>query len=368
MFECEARPPAFSQQLNFSCDFYSNDSDASPKLPDDTFSNVIEVYIIGILCVLGIVGNSLSVAVFRYDRLAREPLFLLSVLAVVDGLYLFTCLLKYPLLAALSSWEYVEEYKIIINPLTFTMQTMAIWTMLPVTFDRYLAACHPFSGRTWCTRRNKLISMAVVVLLSVLYNIPRWLESCIVTHKDMCTNQTVKFKIINYQYAQDLYFDLYSSGAYLVFVYIIPLVTLIILNIKLIQAIMYSAKRHRCITGRDEQTEENNTTRVLVIVVIEFIICQTPELVRQLIAVLNRHLQVFDGYHTELNNLRTISILLLVVNSAINFLIYFLFGRKFRRQLGEIFMKNRLVNKSTVLTTHIEQDVGIPLNSKPSSI
>lgn len=57
------------------------------------FKVVVDVYIVVILCVFGISGNILSIAILGRDRYVRRTTgFLLQMVAVADALYLTTCL------------------------------------------------------------------------------------------------------------------------------------------------------------------------------------------------------------------------------------------------------------------------------------
>lgn len=36
-------------------------------------------------------------------------------------------------------------------PVTIMAQTMSVWMLVSITVDRYLAVCHPFLVRVYCT-------------------------------------------------------------------------------------------------------------------------------------------------------------------------------------------------------------------------
>jgi len=91
-------------------------------------NSVIELYVIGVLVVFGLLGNTMSVVVLRRYRERRDALFLLQALAVADGLYLTVAGVRYPLKYVLTSGNghgdrYVEMQPIVV-PLLKTFQVI----------------------------------------------------------------------------------------------------------------------------------------------------------------------------------------------------------------------------------------------------
>ena len=83
---------------------------------------------------------------------------------------------------------------------------------------------------------------------------------------------------------------------------------------------------------------EANASIVLINVVIVFVICQTPELIFKILVIVDRwlpHVHVISANATLYFS--TMSELLLVINSSVNFLIYCAFGRRFRHIMKETF-------------------------------
>ena len=122
---------------------------------------------------------------------------------------------------------------------------------------------------------------------------------------------------------------------------IIPLTVLTIFNIKLIKAVRASREMHS-----ETQRQQNNTTVILVTIVITFIICFTPYLLQDVLWTILLYMYNRDGIHmyTEdeihLRMVYTYTFMLgdmfLAVNSAVNFLIYLARGERFRRILKNI--------------------------------
>ncbi len=170
-----------------------------------------------------------------------------------------------------------------------------------------------------------------------------------------------------------LYYDLYQYASYILFLYVLPLTVLLALNVHLISAIRYFKRKHREITvtggyyirrGHNEYNirgqndlsnlrmtsahsattsftnhQEANATLVLIIIVLVFIICETPELVYKILTVITRHVQSMENIFSRRfrHNFSTVSELLMVCNSSVNFFIYCAFGRRFRRVMKMTF-------------------------------
>uniref|UniRef100_A0AC35F112 G-protein coupled receptors family 1 profile domain-containing protein n=1 Tax=Panagrolaimus sp. PS1159 TaxID=55785 RepID=A0AC35F112_9BILA len=43
-------------------------------------------------------------------------------------------------------------------PVTLMAQSMSIWMLVSITIDRYLAVCHPFAVRIYCTITRAILT------------------------------------------------------------------------------------------------------------------------------------------------------------------------------------------------------------------
>ena len=118
----------------------------------DRFQVVVNVYVVGVLCAVGITGNVVSIAVLGRDRTIRRTTgFLLQALAASDTAYLVACLLfqttktindvtDWGSPSSRLVWPYVEPY---VWALASIAQTCTVWLVVVVTADRYVAICRP---------------------------------------------------------------------------------------------------------------------------------------------------------------------------------------------------------------------------------
>ena len=328
-------------------------------LHETTLERVVELYLISLMCMVGLFGNSATVIVLRKDKERREALLLLQVLALADGLYLLAALFRYPLKYLVPEYEY-NIMQPIVFPSLKVFQTICIWMMVLVTIDRYIYVCKPLRAQVLFNSRTRRWFAVAVFIIGVLYNLPWFLDSCIMQFYDPCVNHTIARMITRPMFNSGWYYDVYRHGCFLVLIYFVPLSILTVLNCLLIRAIKHSTRRHRDMANGAEYNE-NNATVVLIIIVLVFIACETPELLLRIFNMVQRKADI-QLFGPGLMRFTTVSELLMVINSSINFFIYFAYGRRFRRVMKETFVV-KFTTSGTVLTPE-----SVPLHRQPINI
>ena len=342
-------------RLNSSC------PPANLTMSDDTsihkpYQRVIELYLISIFCAIGILGNSLSLVVLRRDDQRHRGLVLLQGLSAADTFYLLMSALRYPAKYFISDHGTYLQTQIYIFPLLKVAQSVCIWMMVLVTIDRYIHVCHPLRA-TRIHPRYRKVGLWLLCIAACLFNSPRFFDSCIMTFQDMCTLRIIlQKKVYMPMFNSKLYFDLYNCVAYIVLLYVGPLLILSVLNCRLIKAIRHSMKRQRRF-GAHNETSDNNATLVLVIIVITFILCETPELILKTVTFAERRwYPALNLPITTLGDLSTTNEFLMVINSAANFFIYCVFGKRFRYLLRTtLCSKGGIRNRKQALVRHAHQ-------------
>ena len=209
----------------------------------------------------------------------------------------------------------------------------SIYSVVIVTGDRYIAICRPLQSGRLSTTRNVRWAAAVVWCIAVIYTIPEGIQYMTIP----CNNATAwcftdtSMLLYNDRVFNLVYFIILDSIVKM----IIPLISLTIFNAKLIKAVRASREMHS-----ETQRQQNNTTVMLVTIVITFIrpICFTPYILDGVISVL------YDFGHdiSWMQNSYLDSYIFLAVNSAANFLIYLARGERFRRIFRNICLPTRL--------------------------
>lgn len=317
------------------------------------FRFVIDVLLVGPICLLGLVGNTLSIMVMR--RLENRVISLLFMcLAVVDNVYLALCLIIQTGKALgectlrLSGIQlflpYAEPY---IWPIASMAQTATVWMVVLITVDRYLAICRPFNGCRIASKRQALWAVVVIVAASVVFNVPRFFDQTVALQSDVCKNVTMPWAAPTAFKSNQTYFVLYHNVTFFICRVFVPLLTVSVLNTCLIVVLQRAREERLALYGHYRPPinarhagRSDSYTILLVAMVTVFILCALPDFAGRiwytvyLVMGIEQH-GTFTPYYFVVSNA------LLTLNSAVNCLIYSLAGRRFRTALYALACRQR---------------------------
>ena len=310
---------------------------------------LITYYLMGIggmtVCCLGLIGNILSLVVLSQKSMRSSTYSYLAALAVCDLLVLvFTMVLlvkdvKRPE-EGHHRWPWDEgiyPYLFpVLHPAAFTFQVTSVWLTLAFTVDRYIMICHPFEAEPFCTVSRARKVIAILYVGGIIFNIPKYFEY---RTRAILTNPVENITKIGCDLTElgksHVFRELYHSWFYIAFVCGVPFVSLAVLNAFLIHAVRLSRQRGKEINVAERK--RNDTTVMLISVVVVFFICQMPALVSRMIWAFEDDPATFTKLH--LYALNEACNFLVILNSAINIVPYYFFGRRFRKQFWRLFCR-----------------------------
>lgn len=350
------------------------------QLPDTekTLLSQIQHYLTGIcrliLCILGFIGNTMSIIVLTGKIYTASSTYVyLIALAVSDSLLLVMALIlsvndifKETMSDNRSVNDFIAYTVPYIPPLLNTFQTISIWLTLGFTVDRYIMICHPFQGVKLCSRKRAIFVVIGIYLLGFVYSLPLFFE------KKNVIKQFGDVKIVGVAYTKfgssQAYLSVVSLWSYLIFIFVVPCVILAVLNLNLILAVRESRRTERRMSLGTVTGQRNDTTVMLVAVVIVFLVCQLPALVSHTIWATNPTQFIHDGVmYQHLLIMLEISNFLVVLNSAINILLYYGFSKKFRKEFAASFC-GLCLNQSKMIVSKLTRRFSCHSNDHGDSV
>uniref|UniRef100_A0A1B0CRX1 G-protein coupled receptors family 1 profile domain-containing protein n=2 Tax=Lutzomyia longipalpis TaxID=7200 RepID=A0A1B0CRX1_LUTLO len=297
-----------------------------------TFQFWICGILLNIVGILGILGNVLSMVILSRPQMRSSINYLLIGLARCDIVLIITSVLLFgiPSIYPYTGYLFFYHYYIFPNispyvfPIAMVAQTASIYLTFTVTLERFVAVCHPLRVRALCTYGRAK---------AILYNLPRFFEVSVIEH--VFKGGVVYCVIASEMRSNPNYIEIYIHWLYLIFIYVLPFSQLAILN-ALIYAQVRRANRERQRLSRTEKREIGLATMLLCVVIV-FFLCNV-------LAMINNIMEAF--YDTTNDYLVNTSNLLVTINSSVNFIIYVIFGEKFKRIFLTLFCKGRIGRES----------------------
>ena len=159
-------------------DLTSNFSSVSTTSPCQHFTFLLYGVAAGTVCILGLLGNFISVIVLSQDSKTPVASFQLMTLAVADNLFLALWYVHYSLRfvlrfsgTAAPALTYVRLHTF---PVLYTAQTWTIWLTVVIAFNRYMAVCWPYHALRFHNIDKVRLQIFIVTAFSIVYNLPRY--------------------------------------------------------------------------------------------------------------------------------------------------------------------------------------------------
>ncbi len=316
---------------------FSTDIQASQQSDCRTFDILFRVVGTFAIALLGFVGNTLSVIVLWKDRNKSATNFLLIVLAFVDDAVILTngVMVAIPSMCQafntcpMTIWA-ITKYGQYGWPLSGLTHMSTTYITLSVTIIRYIAVCQPHKASKWATVRVAHWQAFFIITFVILYHIVRFFEYGVI-YDDEAPEVPI---LVRSKLAQNaVYQYIFQVVLYYMLIYIIPLTTLCFMTYKLYWGVKKAKERRTQMASHEKNKadKEDEITRALIAVVIVFVICQLINPIRRIIFAMVTEEQWGCPYlHYYVSGISNFAIML---NSAINFVLYCVFAKRFRKNL-----------------------------------
>ncbi len=308
-----------------------------------TAETIIHRVILPIICACGILGIILTVIVLSRKNMCTSTNCYLIALAIADLLFLvfLSTILADNQLEMHSRPFYLYMIYITFATIFMHMFLMAsIWVTVMLAIERYIAICRPFLAAKVCTVTKARCIIISIFLFAIASRLSNFWENKVVTVYDHNTNLSWSYAeatTLSYNHYYQTIYPWLVDG---VFASILPFLLLLILNARLIwevrkstqyiqRNLMVNAQNHKNIIQR----EELQITIMLISVIMVFFICQAPYVIYTAMASLSMYQAFSPGFML----FRYITMLLLTLKSAVNFILYCWFSEKFWATLKRIF-------------------------------
>ena len=290
--------------------------------------NILPVIMVSIVC-LSVVGNLLTMAVVLQAKNRNQSISIyIASLALAD--LIINCGITFPNLLHLKG--YLEEsYSMLDCKLRGLIPSageyVSVWTLTVISIERAISVTFPHRIKSFCniTKAKTIVAMmwiiglslaSVIAAIAMHMELPSGLKKCTIMPEALTF----------YQY--------YFYRFYFIVAFMIPLSIVLTCT----SVILYKiCKRSEVLSnGENKKKVITSVTKALIMVNIAFILLCGPTLIYYLLDSFDFFEDYVTPYHAvEKMFVRTIFTTLIDLNSAINFLLYFLSGARFRNDLLE---------------------------------
>ena len=303
---------------------------------------ILDICIVPVVCLLGIAGNIVSFVVLRNKTMSRSTTsMLLRALAIMDTLYLLSCLLFqffkgiYYYVITGNSWfdwfPYIEPY---VWYFANSAQMGVVWITVLVSMDRYFAICTKLlRGKILESRRRAHLGILLTGVATLAFNVPVFFDLKIIMRTQSCNKFSRPEATISDHFSSKTYQLVYKTVVSFLVRSFLPFVLLLFSNFKLVKTIEISSAIPRSRIHHSGRRNTKYFTQVLITVVAIFLMCAIPDFIFRILRTIHYFWPDSGISWKFLAYLGTFANFLFTINSAVNICIYSLTGSNFRTVL-----------------------------------
>jgi hypothetical protein len=304
--------------------------------------NIFYDYGLPIVCLFGIVGNMLNLAILTRRKLKRSYRTVeqaanvcLIGLALSDLLF---CTFAFPTTFRPRDGLYLRKdfifYYGLYSAAFINVFIMAsTWMTVTMATERYIAICHPLNQTLFMTLRRTKLIIVIVYIMAFAFNVPVLWRYKI---ESACVNSTRMFQVQPVPLGNDPVKDNIYRLLWAIMGNFIPLILLIGFNIKICWKVhqSYRYRQRFQVSDRERHDSSNTLTITLITIVVMFFILVAPsEIVLFFMEQTNRNASNRDSY----NAIEAIMNFMQTINFSVNFALYCIISPYFRRTLRYMF-------------------------------
>ena len=350
-YECLMLPYGDTRSCNLS------DADLprylEPEMND--FTVPIYGYITPVLVFITLFTNILVCLVLFKKNMRSPTNTLLGAMAISDmltGIWPIPCFIYFYSMGNYQewvpfSWCYAE--RLLTEYLPTIFHTASIWLTVALAVQRYIFVCHSIKAKQWCTQNNAIKVIVACYILAIFSQLSRFLESVYIPQKlQSHLNPDVEMEVCTTVYTPfvekytDMYFNVYFWFR-VVFIHLVPCVTLMVLNALLINAMRAAQRRRELLLRQNRKSEcrrlkeSTLTTLMLVAVVGLFLLVEFPQAIFITITIVENNFEI-QILEEDTGGIAALFInFFILLSYPVNFFIYCGMSRQFRDTFKKLF-------------------------------
>ncbi|XP_013388133.2 G-protein coupled receptor daf-37 [Lingula anatina] len=358
--------------FSFSLDKHIHNTTDGVLYPETILTRTLWKVVPIVLLVFGTFGNLASLMVMTRKVLRETPVgILLATLAVSDLVVLWVGLMRHILRAyGVVELRYISTFACHITRfLTYFSMDFSAWVLVAVTVDRFIAVCMPTRAVDLCTVRKAALSLMVIAALITAKTMHVfWTRGS--ENVTLDGNVTVIY-VCGYTSDGDRYFWQHVLPWVVFCIYVSgPFLTMIVLNILIIKGLFKIEQRRWRLSNRSTETGTGNglldhypsdrnadghtagrrsdqqegpllpvrsLTIMLLAVSISFLLLSFPAFINRMVQSYWKRDIASAREKARLDLTEVMVLMLNYTNHSINFFLYCLTGRRFRKELKLCF-------------------------------
>lgn len=318
------------------------------------FVNDIRIFVpvtFATILIVGVFGNILVIASIATNQEMRNSTFMfIGNLAVADLLFLLFCVPCHAVNYALTYWPFPYLWCSIVEYLQNVALFVAVWTLVAIALDRYLAIVFPVASIQFRTARNSCLCIFVLWSIVFLGNTPilrmyKVLEYVGKDHKKLTACVFVDFATAS---ATKRYISTFCA-LWITFVFAAPLIITSILYLCVLRRLWNKLLNSRISISNEDHFEATRKVTLLVAAVtITFALCWLPIHLCYIFRAVTYEQHHSTQFRKSYLIVEIVAKILAFSNSCANPLLYAFFSSKFRKgfcQLWQHFNGRKRTNR-----------------------